>query len=326
MQKIRNDWTLDELKELYERPLFELISQAHHLHTQFHQPGEVQICTIISVKTGGCPENCGYCAQSSHYQTGIRAQPMMRFEDVFQEAKKAKFFGATRVCLAAAWREVRDSKQFDEMLRMIKSITDLGLEVCCTFGMLKESQAKKLKEAGLHAYNHNLDTSENYYKNVVSTRTYQDRLNTLDVIQKADISTCCGGILGLGESIQDRLELLLVLASRQPHPESVPINRLEAVPGTPLGTQPKVSVWELVRIIAIARLIMPQTMIRLSGGRLAMTFAEQALCFFAGANSIHLGEKLLTVGNQPVDKDEELFNLLGLNKRSAFKPLNTKEV
>lgn len=318
MKFIRNDWTMDELKDLYTLPLFELISKAHQIHIQFHTLGEVQVCTIISFKTGGCPENCKYCAQSSYYQTSITAQPMMSYEDVMTEAKKAKARGATRVCLGAAWREVRDSKQFDEVLRMVKGINELGVEVCCTLGMLKEHQALKLKEAGLYAYNHNLDTSEKYYKTVVTTRSYEDRLKTLDVLQKTHISVCCGGILGLGEEPLDRLELLHTLATRQPQPESVPINRLEAVPGTPFAAQAKVSAWELARIIAIARILMPESMIRLSGGRLEMTFAEQALCFFAGANSIHLGEKLLTVANHPVDKDEELFQLLGLKKRPAF--------
>lgn len=323
MKQIRNDWTIDEIKDLYTSPLLELISNSHRIHAQFHTPGEVQVCSLISFKTGGCPEDCKYCSQSSRYQTSVAAQPMMRYEEVLAEAKKAKVQGATRVCLGAAWREVRDNRQFDEVLRMIKGITDLGVEVCCTLGMLKDHQAKKLKEAGLYAYNHNLDTSEKHYKTVITTRTYQDRLNTLDVVQKTGLSVCCGGILGIGESSIDRIELLHTLATRESHPESVPINRLEAIPGTPLGEEPKVSVWELVRIIAIARILMPQSMIRLSAGRREMTFAEQTLCFLAGANSLHLGEKLLTVANQPVDKDEELFNLLGIKKRPAFLNLKT---
>lgn len=318
MINIRYDWTIDELQAFYARPLIELISEAHKIHLQFHTLGEIQVCTIISFKTGGCPENCKYCAQSSYYKTSVTSQPMMSYDEVLAEAKKAKALGATRVCLGAAWREVRDSPQFDEVLRMVKGINDLGVEVCCTLGMLKEHQAKKLKAAGLYAYNHNLDSSEKYYKTVVTTRTYQDRLNTLDVVENTGLSVCCGGILGIGESSVDRLELLHTLSTRQPHPESVPINRLEAVPGTPFGTQLKVSSWELARIIAIARILMPQSMIRLSGGRREMTFAEQALCFFAGANSIHLGEKLLTVPNQSVDEDEKLFQLLGIKKRPAF--------
>lgn len=325
--EIRHNWTIRELQDLYNQPLFALMSQAHQIHIQFHRPAEVQICTIISIKTGGCPENCRYCAQSSAYQTTIKAQPMMKLDDVMNEAKKALKCGATRVCLGAAWREIRDGKQFEEVLHMVNTLQSLGVEVCCTLGMLKEHQAKKLKEAGLYAYNHNLDTSEKYYQEVVTTRTYQERLDTLDILQKTDLSVCCGGILGLGEEATDRVALLHTLATRQPHPESVPINRLEAVPGTPLATQTKVSVWELVRIIAMARILMPLSMLRLSGGRLEMSFAEQALCFFAGANSIHLGEKLLTVANQSVDKDEELFKILGLTKRppfskQEFKPCN----
>ncbi len=318
MQKIKNDWTLDEFNALYSTPLFELISRAHQVHLQFHKLGEVQVCTSVSIKTGGCPEDCKYCAQSSRYQTAVKAQPLMSYEEVFKEALKAQARGATRVCLGAAWREVRDSKQFDDVLRMVRGIAELGLEVCCTLGMLKEPQAQKLKEAGLYAYNHNLDTSEKYYQTVVTTRTYQDRLATLDVIQKSGLNVCCGGILGIGEEAMDRLELLHTLATRNPHPESVPINRLEAVSGTPFGEFSKISVWELVRMIAIARITMPEAMIRLSGGRREMSFVEQTLCFFAGANSIHLGDKLLTVPNQSVDKDEELFQLLGLKKRPAY--------
>lgn len=316
--KIRSDWTLKELKNLYDQPLLELISKAHLIHTQFHKPDEIQVCTIISIKTGGCPEDCKYCSQSSNHQTFVKPQPMMTYEEVLDEAKKAIDLGATRVCLGAAWREVRDSKQFDEVLRMVKDITNLGVEVCCTLGMLKEHQAKKLTKAGLYAYNHNLDTSESYYKNVVTTRTYHDRLNTLELIQKTHLSVCCGGILGLGESDQDRIELLHTLATRNPHPASVPINRLERIPGTPFNSQSQVSVWDLVRMIAVARIAMPESLLRLSGGRSDLTFTEQTLCFLAGANSIHLGEKLLTIANQPVNMDEELFALLGLKKRPAF--------
>lgn len=315
---IRYKWTLEELKELYAMPLFELISKSHFLHNQFHQPAQVQVCSLISIKTGGCPEDCKYCAQSSRYQTAVVAQPMMRYEDVLHEAKKAAKRGATRVCLGAAWREVRDSKQFEEVLQMVKGITDLGVEVCCTLGMLKRDQAERLKAAGLYAYNHNLDSSEKFYKTIITTRTYQDRLNTLDVAEKANLSICSGGILGMGEDLQDRLELLLVLCQRNPHPESVPINRLSQIPGTPLEDQPQVSIWEMVRLIAVARIVLPEAMIRLSSGRIEMSYEQQALCFLAGANSIFAGEKLLTVANTPVDHDEEMFQLLGLKKRPAF--------
>jgi len=315
---IRHDWKMEELESLYALPLLELLSKSHALHIQFHEPGEVQVCSLISIKTGGCPEDCKYCAQSSRYQTSISAQPMMKYEAVMSAAKKAIENGATRVCLGAAWREVRDSKQFDEVLQMIKGITDLGVEVCCTLGMLKEAQAKRLKEAGLYAYNHNLDSSEKFYKTIITTRTYQERLNTLDVVEKANLSVCCGGILGLGEDSTDRLELLLTLGKRNPHPESVPINRLSRVPGTPLQNQPKISVWELIRYIAVVRLVLPAAMIRLSCGRIEMTYEQQALSFFAGANSIFAGEKLLTVANHSVEGDEEMFRLLGLKRRPSF--------
>lgn len=315
---IRQNWTLEELQELYALPLLDLISKAHLLHKEYHPLSEVQVCGLISIKTGGCPEDCKYCAQSSRYQTSVSAQPMMQYEEVLKEAKKAIERGASRVCLGAAWREVRDSKQFEEVLQMVKGIAELGVEVCCTLGLLNASQAKRLKEAGLYAYNHNLDSSEKFYKTIITTRTYQDRLNTLDIVQKAHLSVCCGGILGMGEEPVDRLELLLTLAQRNPHPESVPINQLSQMPGTPLESQPKLSVWEVVRLIAVARLVMPKAMIRLSCGRIEMSYAEQALCFFAGANSLFSGEKLLTVANTPIDKDEEMFQLLGLKRRAAF--------
>lgn len=315
---IKYDWTLEELQTLHEMPLLELIGKANLIHREFHKMGEVQVCSLISIKTGGCPEDCKYCAQSSRYQTGVAAQPMMRYEEVLREAQKAVARGATRVCLGAAWREVRDSKQFDEVLRMVRGIADLGVEVCCTLGMLKEEQAERLKEAGLYAYNHNLDSSERFYKSFVTTRTYEDRLNTLDVVEKANISVCCGGILGMGEEPEDRLEMLRTLANRNPHPESVPINKLTQIPGTPLANQPKLSIWEMVRVIAIARIALPKAMVRLSAGRIELSYEQQALCFLAGANSIFAGDKLLTVANTPVDKDEEMFALLGLTKRPAY--------
>lgn len=315
---IRYDWSIEELEELYAMPLIELISKSNHLHNQFHEPTEIQVCSLISIKTGGCPEDCKYCAQSSRYQTSVSAQPMMQYETVLNEAKKAVERGTTRICLGAAWREVRDNKQFEEVLRMVKGITDLGVEVCCTLGMLKEHQAERLKSAGLYAYNHNLDSSEKFYKTIITTRTYQDRLNTLDIIEKANLSVCCGGILGMGEEPLDRLELLLTLCRRNPHPESVPINRLSQIPGTPLEGQSKTSIWEMLRAIAVARIVLPKAMIRLSAGRIEMSNEQQALCFLAGANSIFSGEKLLTVANTPMDRDEEMFQLLGLKNRPAF--------
>ncbi len=315
---MRHDWTLEELETLHKLPLLELISQSHTLHIQFHPIGEIQVCSLISIKTGGCPEDCKYCPQSSHYQTSVSAQPLMQYEDVLNDAKKAIAMGATRVCLGVAWRGVRDGNQFDEMLKMVKGITSLGVEVCCTLGMLNESQAKRLKDAGLYAYNHNLDSSEEFYKTIITTRTYQDRLNTLDIIEKTGISVCCGGIMGMGETVSDRMKLLLTLAKRNPHPESVPINRLAPIPGTPLENRPILSIWEMVRMVAVARIVLPKAMIRLSCGRLEMSHEEQALCFLAGANSIHAGEKLLTTPNISVSEDEKMFALLGLKKRPAF--------
>lgn len=325
MRFIRHDWTFDQLKNFYELPLLELISKSNRIHSQFHQPGEIQVCSLISIKTGGCPEDCKYCAQSSRYQTPVSARAMMQYETVLGEAKKAVEQGATRICLGAAWREVRDSRQFEEVLRMIKGITDLGAEVCCTLGMLKESQAERLKKAGLYAYNHNLDSSEKFYKTIITTRTYQDRLATLNIVEKANLNVCCGGILGMGEEPMDRLELLLTLCKRNPHPESVPINRLSQIPGTPLENQPKVSIWDMVRIIAVARIVLPKSMIRLSCGRIEMSYEEQALCFMAGANSIFAGEKLLTVANTPIDRDGEMFQLLGLKNRPAFSRVCAKQ-
>ena len=323
--EIKNNWSIEELTALSTLPLLELISKAHLVHTQFHSPAEIQLCNLISIKTGGCPEDCKYCAQSSRYQTPVSAQPMMSSEAVMNSAKQAIARGATRICLGAAWREVRDSKQFDDVLQIIKGITALGAEVCCTLGMLQEHQAKRLKEAGLYAYNHNIDTSENFYKTIITTRTFEDRLNTLDIVEKAEISVCCGGILGMGETMQDRLEMLLTLSRRNPHPESVPLNRLTQIPGTPLEDQPAASFWDLIRIIAIARIVMPKSMVRLSSGRLSMSYEEQTLSFFAGANSIFIGEKLLTIANPSLDKDEKLIQLLGIKKRPAFvKPQSSK--
>ncbi len=318
MTLIRSDWTLEELQNLYHLPLLKLISYAHSIHTQFHQLGKIQVCSLISIKTGGCPEDCKYCAQSSRYQTFVSAQPLMKQEEVLKKAKEAIKKGASRICMGAAWREVKDNKQFEEVLQLIKEVASLGVEVCCTLGMLKEYQAKRLKEAGLYAYNHNLDSSESFYKTIITTRTYQDRLNTLNAVEAAQLSVCCGGILGLGETVQDRLEMILTLCNRNPHPESVPLNQLTQVPGTPLEHQPSISIWELIRTIAVTRITMPCAQVRLSCGRVEMSFEDQALAFLTGANSIFIGEKLLTVSNPSFDKDEEMFKLLGLEKKEAF--------
>lgn len=314
---IRSDWTLKELNELHDMPLLKLITKAMTVHAQFHEMGEIQICHLISIKTGGCSEDCKYCAQSSRYQTNIKAQPMMKCEEVLEQAKKAIARGATRVCLGAAWRGARNNRQFEETLRMVTGIAELGVEVCCTLGLLTDAQAKQLKESGLYAYNHNLDSSEKFYKTIITTRSYQDRLNTLDHVEKAGLSICSGGIIGMGETKQDRLELLHTLSCRNPHPESVPINKLTPIPGTPLENQKPISSWEMIRMVAVARIVMPKAMVRLSAGRIEMSLHDQALCFLAGANSIFSGEKLLTVANTPVNSDEKMFELLGLTKRAA---------
>jgi len=318
MEHIRFDWSLEELQALYDQPLMKLVAQSHALHGCYHRIGEVQLCRLLSIKTGGCPEDCKYCPQSSRYQTNVSPQPLVSYETTLAFAKQAAERGITRICLGAAWREVRDNKQFAEILRMVKGVKALGLEVCCTLGMLQPHQAKQLKDAGLYAYNHNLDSSERFYKTIITTRTYQDRLRTLEIVRKAGISVCCGGILGMGETIQDRLELLLMLCRHNPHPESVPINRLIIIPGTPLENRETLSLWELLRIIAIARICMPLANVRLSAGRSGLSYEGQALCFFAGANSIHTGEKLLTQVNNSEESDEEMFALLGLERRPAF--------
>lgn len=315
MKEIRNNWKIDEITSIYHSPLLELIAKANALTFEYHKRNEVQLCQLISIKTGGCPEDCKYCAQSSRYQTNVQAQPLMNLDDVLKIAKEAIERGVSRICLGAAWREVRDNPQFERILEMVKGITAMGAEVCCTLGMLNESQAKKLAEAGLYAYNHNLDSSPDFYKTIITTRTYQDRLNTLDIIEKSNITVCCGGILGMGETIEDRIKLLHVLATRSKHPDSVPINLLYPVEGTPLQDQKPVAIWELIRMIATARIIMPQSVVRLSCGRLMLSLEQQALCFLAGANSIHVGEKLLTVGNPGVDQDKMMLELFGLKPK-----------
>jgi biotin synthase len=316
---IRNQWTLEDIQEIYDRPLLELIYRAATVHREYQDVAEVQVCTLLSIKTGGCPEDCGYCPQAARYHTGVKVQSLMQTEEVMEFAQKAKAAGSTRFCMGAAWREVRDNRDFDRVLEMVKQVNGLGMEVCCTLGMLNEEQAKKLAEAGLYAYNHNLDTSAEYYKEIISTRTYEDRLETLDHVRKAGVSVCCGGIIGLGEKKEDRIKMLFTLANLPEQPESVPINALVRVPGTPLENSPKSDIWDMVRMIATARIIMPAAMVRLSAGRTEMSVAEQALCFMAGANSIFAGEKLLTTTNPSFEEDKAMFQLLGLKPRDAFK-------
>lgn len=316
---IRNNWTIEEVKEIYHSPVIQLMLRASDLHRKYNTAGEVQVCTLLSVKTGGCSEDCSYCPQAARYNTGVEAHRLMKYEEVIGTALQAKNSGSTRFCMGAAWRDVRDNSDFDKVIDMVKGVNALGLEVCCTLGMLTEEQAKRLKEAGLYAYNHNLDTSDEYYTDIITTRTYNERLKTLDNVEKAGLSVCCGGIIGLGETDDDRVKLLHTLATRESHPESVPVNALVAVKGTPLENQERVAIWEMVRMIATARILMPKAMVRLSAGRNEMSYEQQALCFLAGANSIFAGEKLLTTPNPDVDADKEMFALLGLQPRESFK-------
>lgn len=319
MTEIRNDWTIDEVRQIFNKPLMELAFQASLVHKKYQATGEVQVCTLLSIKTGGCPEDCSYCPQSARYNTEVDAEGLLPLDDVRDAAIRASESGSTRFCMGAAWRRVRDNRDFDRVLDMVREVNDLGMEVCATLGMLTPEQAERLKEAGLTAYNHNLDTSEEYYSKIITTRTYDDRLNTISHVQKAKISVCSGGIIGLGESEEDRIGMLHTLATLEEHPESVPVNALIAVAGTPMEHQKRVSVWEMMRMIATARILMPKAMVRLSAGRVEMPMSEQALCFMSGANSIFAGEKLLTTANNAIDEDKQMFNLLGLKPRAAHK-------
>lgn len=316
---IRNNWTLDEIQSLYHTPLLELIYRAATVHREYQDTAEVQVCTLLSVKTGGCPEDCAYCPQAARYHTDINVQSLMKTDEVIEYARRAKEAGSTRFCMGAAWREVRDNKDFDRVVEFVQEVNKLGMEVCCTLGMLNEHQAKRLADAGLYAYNHNLDTSSEYYGEIITTRTYDDRLKTLDNVRQAGISVCCGGIVGLGETHDDRIKMLHTLSTLPEHPESVPINALVRVKGTPLENNDKVDIWDMVRMIATARILMPRAMVRLSAGRAEMSVSDQALCFMAGANSIFAGEKLLTTPNPSFDADNAMFQLLGLKPREAFK-------
>jgi biotin synthase len=316
---MRTDWTKEEISEIYHSPLLELIYKGATIHREYQDTAEVQVCTLLSIKTGGCPEDCAYCPQAARYNTGLDVQALIKKEEVLAYAAKARNAGSTRFCMGAAWREVRDNKDFDRVLDMVKGVNELGMEVCCTMGMLTEEQAKKLYDAGLYAYNHNLDTSKDYYADIITTRTYDDRLRTLGNVRKAGISVCSGGIIGLGETHDDRIGMLHTLSTLPQHPESVPINALVRIKGTPLQDNPKVDIWDMIRMIATTRIIMPTTMVRLSAGRAEMSIAEQALCFMAGANSIFAGDKLLTTPNPSFDTDNMMFQLLGLKPRQAFK-------
>jgi biotin synthase len=309
---IRHDWTRDEIRRIYHLPLPELIFQAQVAHRSFHKPDEVQLCRLLSIKTGGCPEDCAYCSQSAHYETGLAREEVMNPIAVRETAKRAKNEGATRFCMGAAWRQVSDGKDFERVLDMVSAVAGLDMEVCCTLGMLTESQAKRLKTAGLTAYNHNLDTSPEFYGKVITTRTYQDRLQTIAHVRKAGITVCCGGILGMGESDEDRVGLLHELSRLDPHPESVPINMLVRNEGTPLADVQELDPLIMVRAIATARILMPASRVRLAAGRRQMSPETVTLCFLAGANSIFTGEKLLTTPNPAADADQQLLASLGM--------------
>ncbi len=311
---LRNDWTREEIEQIYNLPLLELVYKAATVHREWHNPEEVQMSTLLSIKTGGCPEDCSYCGQAARYHTNIKVQALLPTEKVIEHAKNAKEGGSSRFCMAAAWREVRNNRDFDRVIDMVKGVNELGMEVCCTLGMLTEEQAIRLQEAGLYAYNHNLDTSEQYYEEIISTRTFDNRINTINNVRKAGITVCSGGIIGLGETHGDRISMLLTLATMPKHPESVPINALARVKGTPLENNEKTDTWEMIRMIATARIIMPSSMVRLSAGRIEMTDFEQAWCFMAGANSIFTGERetLLVTPNPGVSEDLQLLKTLGL--------------
>jgi biotin synthase len=309
---VRHDWTLPEVRAIHDLPLLELVYRAQTVHrTTFGDP-KVQLCSLLSIKTGGCPEDCAYCPQAARYHTGVKAERLMETGDVLEAARQARAAGATRFCMGAAWREVKDGPQFDRVLAMVRGVRALGMEACVTLGMLSADQARRLKEAGLSAYNHNLDTSPEFYGEIISTRVYDDRLRTLAAVRGAGISVCSGGILGMGESVDDRCELLRTLANQEVHPESVPINALVAVPGTPLENRTPVAPVEMVRAIATARILMPGAMVRLSAGRMQMSQEAQLLCMMAGANSLFFGEKLLTTGNPEYDADMALLEGAGL--------------
>jgi len=315
---LRSDWTLSEIESIYALPLPELIFQAQYLHRQYHKADEVQGCVLLSIKTGGCPEDCAYCPQSAHYQTDVKVTALMTVEETLASARAAQRLGATRFCMGAAWRDAPEGSRFDEVLDMVRGVRSLGMEACCTLGMLTEEQANLLAEAGLTAYNHNLDTSPDFYGSIITTRTYEDRLQTLARVRGVGITVCCGGIIGMGESREVRCGLLAQLAMQRPHPESVPINMLVRIQGTPLGEELPIEPLELVRTIATARILMPASMVRLSAGRLSLSDECQALCFLAGANSIFMGERLLTTPNPEVDHDLDLLNKLGMRLRPTL--------
>jgi biotin synthase len=311
-------WTLEELQKLHDSPLMDLVFRAASVHRAHHDPNEVQMSSLLSIKTGGCPEDCGYCPQAARYHTDIEENELMTVDQVRTAAERAKGLGSSRLCMGAAWRNVRDDDEFDQVLDLVRTVNGLGMEVCATLGMLTPNQAERLAAAGLYAYNHNLDSSEEYYREVISTRGYEDRLETIDNARRAGLTVCSGGIIGMGESVEDRLNMLLTLAGLDPQPESVPINALVAVEGTPLEDQQQVNIFEMVRMIAVTRIMMPKATVRLSAGRTSMTPEGQALCFLAGAGSIFAGDKLLTTPNPEAFEDLEMFQQLGLRPTQPY--------
>ena len=311
---IRHDWTVEEVRAIHDTSLLELLHRAQEVHRRHHRPGEVQLCSLLSIKTGACPEDCAYCPQSGRYRAKVEIDRLLDPATVLERARTARDAGATRFCMGAAWREVRDGEEFDAVLEMVRGVRSLGMEACMTLGMLTEEQAVRLKQAGLTAYNHNLDTSREYYGRIVTTRTYEDRLRTIGYVRKAGIQLCCGGIIGMGESVEDRCAMLVELANLPEHPESVPINALVAVEGTPLEGSEPVDL-DMARMVATARIVMPASVVRLSAGRSAMTDEAQVLCFLAGANSIFYGDRLLTTGNPATDADLALLARAGIRPR-----------
>ena len=318
MSTIKHDWTKDEIIAIYNKPLMDLLYEAATTHRLHHDPNVVQVSTLLSIKTGGCPEDCGYCPQAARYHTKVEGNDLMSVSQVKAQALRAKAGGSSRVCMGAAWRNVKDGEEFDDVLEMVRTINKLDMEVCCTLGMLTENQAQRLAEAGLYAYNHNLDTSEEYYKEVISTRGFNDRLQTIENVRKTNVTVCSGGIIGMGESIEDRAGMLVALATLDPQPESVPINALVPVEGTPMEEEKPVEIWEMIRMVATARIVMPETQVRLSAGRTNMSHEGQAMCFLAGANSIFAGDKLLTTPNPDVNEDMKMFETLGMITQKPF--------
>ena len=319
---IRHDWSRDEVRALFDLPFNELLHQAHSVHRAHHDPNAVQVSTLLSIKTGGCPEDCAYCPQAARYDTGVTAQKLMELDDVLERARAAKAAGASRFCMGAAWRGPKD-RDIPRVAAIVRAVKDLGLETCATLGLLGDGHAQALKAAGLDYYNHNIDTAPEFYGEIIHTREYQDRLGTLEQVRDAGLKTCCGGIVGMGETRDQRAGLLQALANLPEHPQSVPINQLVPVPGTPLANAEKLDPFEFVRTIAVARLLMPASVVRLSAGRQQMDDAVQALCFFAGAGSIFYGEKLLTTGNPDVAQDRALFRRLDLHPLEVVEAAST---